>query len=123
MGAEMKRGEVWWVSFEPMPQGVRRTRPEVGTETALKKERPTVILSNDSSNRYLNRVQIAPLSSQLAKIYPSEALVNLNGRPCKAMADQVTTVLKARLSNRAGILSESDMAALETAVRLQFGLL
>lgn len=39
MGAKMKRGEVWWVSFEPMPQGVRRTRPEVGTATALKKRR------------------------------------------------------------------------------------
>jgi len=114
----MKRGEVWWVSFEP----VSSSGPKTKAQPELTKERPAVIMSNDSANRFLNRVQIVPLSSQIDKIYPSEALVSLNGRSCKAMADQLTTASKKRLSNRAGVLSETDLAAVEGAIRLQLSL-
>ena len=105
----MRRGEVWWVNFDP----------SVGGE--IKKQRPAVIISNDSSNKYLNRLQVVPLSTQIGHIYPSEALIMLNGRPGKAMADQLTTVSKLRLSNRAGKLTENDMSEVEQIVLLQLG--
>lgn len=64
----MKRGEVWWVKFNS----------SVGGE--IQKERPAVILSNDASNKFLNRVQVIPLTSKAGRLYPSEAYVMLNGK-------------------------------------------
>ena len=106
----MKRGEVWWVNFDPSGGG------------EIKKQRPAVILSNDVSNKYLNRVQVVPLSSQIDKLYPSEAYVQFGRKHAKALADQLTTVSKLRLVKRAGHLSKADVEQVERAVKVQLDL-
>jgi mRNA interferase MazF len=106
----MKRGEIWWVNFDP----------SVGGE--IKKKRPAVIVSNDASNKFLNRVQVVPLTSKTDRIYPSEALVSFEGQESKAMADQLATVSKDRLFDYAGNLSPRDMHKVEEAIKVQLGI-
>ena len=106
----MRRGDVWWVNFGP----------SVGGE--IKKQRPAVIISNNAANKYLNRVQVVPMTSNVERVYPSEAVVMVKGRPSKAMADQLTTVSKQRLLDQAGVLSHDDMHKVEHVVRVQLGL-
>lgn len=107
----MKRGEVWWVNFDP----------SIGGE--IKKKRPAVIVSINISNKFLNRVQVIPLTSNTDRLYPAEAYVMIKGKPAKAMADQLMTVSKQRLSERMGSISKEDMENIEKAIMIQLGFL
>ena len=105
-----RRGEVWWISFDP----------SIGGE--IRKTRPAVIVSNDAANRALNRVQAVPVTSKTDRLFPSEAYVTVKGTRGKAMADQLTTVSKRRLTRAIGRLAEDEMKSIEQAIRIQLEL-
>jgi mRNA interferase MazF len=106
----MKRGEVWWVAFGQ----------SVGGE--IRKRRPAVVVTNDVAIAHLNRVQVVPPTTNVGRVYPGEAIVTINDRPHKAMADQLTTVSTDRIMAYFGELSTNDIEQLEAAVRLHLGL-
>ncbi len=106
----MKRGEVWWVNFNP----------SVGGE--IRKVRPAVIVSNDIANKFLNRVQVVPITSKVEKVFPSEALITVEGNIVKAVADQISTASKFRFTKIMGELSKEDLRKVENAIKIQLDL-
>jgi len=106
----MNRGDVWWVNFEP----------SIGGE--IRKKRPAIIISNNASNKFLNRVQVIPITSNTDRLFPSEAYVTVAGKKGKAMADQLATVSKQRLSKCIGSVSDDEMNMVVEAIKTQLDL-
>jgi mRNA interferase MazF len=106
----VKRDEVWRARFGPTVRG------------EIQKARPAVIVSNDSSNRALNRVQVVPITSNASRVHPCEARIYLNGEERKAAADQIATVSKGRLTTSLGSISDEDITLIEQAIRVQLGI-
>lgn len=106
----MRRGEVYWVNFEP------------GRGGEIRKRRPAVVVSNNAANQALNRIQVVHLTSNIGRVYRAEAIVQLNGVSHKAMADQIRTVAKERVGAMLGVLLPQDVVAVEQAIRRQLDL-
>lgn len=106
----MRRGAVDWVDFELARGG------------EIQKRRPAVIVSNEAAVRAQNRVQVVPLTTNTSRVRQWEALVYVNGAPHKALADQIRTVAKERLSEHMGFLTAPDLVEVERTIRVQLGL-
>ena len=106
----MKRGEVWWVEFDP----------SIGSE--IRKTRLAVIVSNDAANRNLARVIVMPLTSNVSRVYPGETIVVVKGQRSKVMADQIMTADKARLKSQIATLSKAEIVAVDDVIRVQLAL-
>ena len=109
-GPDIRRGDVWWVAFDPSIGG------------GITKTRPAVVVSNDSANRNLNRLQVVPLTRATKRVYPSEALVRIGGTLSKAAADQISTAARERFGGRIDRVSRAEMVTIEAAIRVQLGL-
>lgn len=109
-GPAIRRGEIWWVNFDPA----------IGGE--VRKIRPAVVVSNDRFNAGNNRVQVIPLTSSEKRLYLFEARVTVGRRQSKAMADQIKTIARERVREKIGHVTIEEMKAIEKAVRIQLAL-
>ncbi len=105
-----RRGDVYWVALDP----------SLGSE--IKKTRPAVIVSNNSCNAFGARVVVLPLTSQVDSLYPGEALITVDGKPARALGDQIRSLDKSRLRARIETLSQDELATVEDAIRVTLGL-
>ena len=101
-----KRGEVYWVSLDPT----------IGSE--VRKTRPGLILSNNSANKYSDRVIIGPITSSIKRLYPFEAQVRSPHGDNKVMLDHIRSVDKKRLGSKIYSISELEMREVERALKL-----
>jgi mRNA interferase MazF len=106
----LQRGDIWWVDLEPTRGG------------EINKRRPCVILSVDVLNQRRNTVVVVPLSTSPTVRPPLTVAVSAGGRPAVAVIDQIRATAKQRFANRIGMLTESEMEALEEGLREILGL-
>ena len=104
------RGEVWLVELDPT----------VGSE--IKKTRPAVVVSNDSANQFGPRVVVVPVTSNVSRNFPGDALVSIAGRQGRALGDQLRSLDKARLLRCVGKLPADELRAVDEALRITLGL-
>ena len=105
-----RRGEVYWVALDPV----------VGSE--IRKTRPAVIVSNDAMNRHGSRVVVVTLTSNVEGCYPGEALVQVKGKPARALGDQLRSIDKVRLRRKLDTLAQAEVQALDGALRVTLAL-
>jgi mRNA interferase MazF len=113
----VKRGEIYLVSFDPT----------VGHE--IQKTRPALIIQNDIGNRYSPLTIVAAITSKISPVaYPVEAVIEpspTNGLDvrCAIRLDQIRTVDRQRLVKRLGVIDPSTMAKVNQAIQISLGLI
>lgn len=95
---------VYWVDLNP-------TR---GAE--INKTRPCVVISPPEMNLYLKTVTVAPITST-GKDYPSRVLIGVGTVTGWVVLDQIRAIDKTRLSDKVGMLSESESTAIKNTMR------
>ena len=110
MSRPPRRGDVFRVNLDPV----------VGTE--IRKTRPAVVVSNDSCNRFGARVVVLPITSNVDSLYPGEAMIDVKGRPGRALGDQIRSIDTRRLKARVSTLTADEMARVDEALAITLGL-
>jgi mRNA interferase MazF len=87
------------------------------------KKRPVVVLTRDSSIRYLSTVTVAPITSTIRGV-PSEVVLSEQDgvkRPCAVNLHNSITVAQSRLGKRVARLSSMRMREICAALRFSLG--
>lgn len=110
-GNHPKRGDIYWVAFDPSQ----------GTE--IQKTRPAAIISNNLLNKNLNKVIVAPITSNVANIFDFDCAVTVEGKEGKIMLDQLRSIDKSRLKKKIQTLDANTIEQLETALKITLDLI
>ncbi|MBE6994697.1 MAG: type II toxin-antitoxin system PemK/MazF family toxin [Ruminococcaceae bacterium] len=111
----VKRGEIYYADLSPV----------VGSEQGGM--RPVLIVQNDIGNRYSPTVIAAAITSQQNKAkLPTHIELRARSaglsRDSIVLLEQIRTLDKRRLRERMGILDQSQMARIDSAIAVSFGL-
>lgn len=111
-----RRGEIYFGTLDPV----------VGSEQGG--FRPVLILQNDTSNQHSPVTIAACITSAPAKVErPTDVAIPAGTcgltRPSRVMLNQIRTVDKSRLERRVGKLTAAQMAQVDEALKISFGLI
>ena len=110
-----KRGEVYYVSFDPT----------IGVE--IKKTRPALIIQNDIGNMHSQATIVAAITSTDREVFPYEVSLKVGEgglqKDSIVLLNQIRTIDKKRLGKRIGILSLEAMEKIDSAVKISLGLI
>jgi mRNA interferase MazF len=100
----VKQYEIYWVVLDPT----------LGSE--INKVRPCLVLSPNDSNKYLNTVIIAPITSTI-KNFPMRLNIILENKNGQIALDQIRCVDKARINGKLDTLSKKDIQEIKSLIK------
>ena len=107
----IRRGDIFWVDFDP------------SKASEIQKTRPSLVCSHDIMNENSSRVIVAPITSNLKKVYSFEySIKDLSDVQGKIMLDQMRSIDKSRLGKKIGSLSIKDMQEIDLIIKFVLGL-
>lgn len=92
----VKQYDIHWVNLDPT----------VGSE--IKKTRPCLVISPNFSNKLLNTILIAPITSTIRN-FPMRIKIALNGKAGQVALDQIRCVDKSRVLDRMDSLNKKSI--------------
>jgi len=96
--------DIFWIDLNPA----------IGHE--IKKVRPCVILSPDEMNFNINTIIIAPMTTK-SRSYPTRVKVTFEKKLGWIVLDQIRTIDKIRLKEKAGHLEETGIAEVKSILK------
>lgn len=108
--SSVKRGDIYFVT------GTEAT----GSEQAG--ERPAIIVSNDTGNKYAPVVEVVYLTTKKKSLLPTHVYIHSTERPSTALCEQVITVCKSRLERYIGSITLAEMRRVDKALSISLGI-
>jgi len=96
--------DVYWVDFNP----------SIGHE--IKKIRPCAVISPNEMNFNIDTVIVAPMTTK-SKNYPTRIKIEFEKKTGWIVLDQIRTIDKIRLKEKAGCLSEIEILKVKNALK------
>jgi mRNA interferase MazF len=110
----VKRGDIYRVDWEPSVKG------EPGFT------RPAVIVTNDHANLYLPHLGVAPITTNIDRIYPFDIYLPIGccglKEGSKVQLNYLRGLNRSRLSAYLGQLPKTIMAELDDKLRIHLGI-
>ena len=91
--------------------------PTMGSE--IRKTRPCVVISPDETNKHLQTITIAPMTTK-SRNYPTRVEVKHNEQIGWVVLDQIRTVDKQRIIKNLGKLTDKEIIATKNIIRETF---
>jgi mRNA interferase MazF len=114
MADEVRRGDLWWVDWEPGRGSEQRGR------------RPALVLQNDIGNKYSPTTIVASVTTRGPRRVPILVSVSAeeSGLPRDSFVNlaHIVTIDKDRLLQRCGSLSSERMLEVDSALKISLGI-
>ncbi len=106
----VKRGDIYFVTGT------------YGTGSEQAGERPAIVVSNDTGNRYAPVVEVVYLTTKRKTLIPTHVFINSSERPSIALCEQIVTVCKSRLERYIGSVTVAEMRRIDKALSTSLGI-
>jgi len=111
----IRRGDIYYADLSPV----------IGSEQGG--IRPVIIIQNDTGNKYSPTVIVAAITSQINKAkLPTHVEISSEdyglSKDSVVLLEQIRTLDKKRLRDKIGKMTDRDIALVNSAIKVSFGL-